>query len=578
MGFLEGFTSPNENTPSPTKAVTPTSGGFLKGFTIQNQTIQDKISKDSAIRIDTKIAQQEAAKANSFSGMVKNTIKAIPTSAAEILPGTTQSLRELKADPLGLKGKPQNAINDIGNTVIDSIKKAGDSISNVFSKYSDTPGTAGRVGAGFQAAADVGGAILSPITALFAGANDIPVLNSVAKIVTGPFAISGDIGKNVGHQVVKNLPISQEAKDKINTGVEDLLSLAAQMAFGGTITKMSTPKVLEMVKKIKEKHSIADANTIVTKAHEIATDKLINETRANPKQVMEEAIQKYSPKAEYLKKDIATSGTEYAKAIASGDLPKEKIYKADGTLQAETLVHVIDDVAGKIEQQVPGLGEKFKESINLNNATAESIREQGTKFIDKMDKEAKIIDRPILEDGTRVTKAANDINEQLVKQGVEQLPVEEQSKYQTGSYKKDLESTTELMNTDFQKAVDVATGKAEVPENIRYPQVLFNAIEAHAMKTGDVQLQMDLAKSSLGTQLSEAGGTLGSHGFNDNPNNSPVKLIKKVIDAREQQAVKKGGKSIKQQKTEVVEKLKKEARKTSLKRQDWDSFIRSIQC
>jgi hypothetical protein len=55
-------------------------------------------------------------------------------------------------------------------------------------------------------------------------------------------------------------------------------------------------------------------------------------------------------------------------------------------------------------------------------------------------------------------------------------------------------------------------------------------------------------------------------------------LMKKINEGREEAVVKKEGKSIKKLKKDIVDNLKKEARKTSLKRQDWDSFIKSIQC
>jgi hypothetical protein len=554
MGFLEGFSLPNENSSSGantqkiTTASPATSNGFLKGFTVPDQAGQDKAQKIADINTSTAQAQRESNKANSFMGTISNAVKAVPQVTSKILPGVTQVVKDLKEDPFGLKAHTSNITNDIGNTVIDSIKKAGDSISNVFSRYSSTPGVAGRIGAGAQAVADIGGAVFSPITALFAGANDVPVLNSVTKILTSPFTLAGDVGKNTGGVIVDHLPISKESKDKIKGGVSDLLSLAAQLTIGGKMADVVTPDVIKIVDKIKAKYSPEDANTIVNKAHEIATEKIKNEVRKEPSKVIDEAIQKHAPKEAVVEapKTQETKNTvkvysgsdrpngsryftadenyakTFGKKIDNIDLPTEKVFDTRNKADLDIFNKVLPNERIDPKTNLPistGDGRSFEKALKDAGYKYDAIAmSEGTGigndvsyFVSKdalTNLKPKTIDRPVLEDGTRVTKAANDINEQLVQKGVEQLPPEEQSKYQTGSYKKDLESTKELMNTDFQKAVDIATGKVEVPENIRYPQVLFNAIEAHAIKTGDVQLQMDLAKSPLGTQLSEAGGTL----------------------------------------------------------------------
>lgn len=174
-----------------------------------------------------------------------------------------------------------------------------------------------------------------------------------------------------------------------------------------------------------------------------------------------------------------------------------------------------------------------------------------------------------------VTKAASDINETLVKQGFDALPPEEQSKFKSGSYKDDIAATHDLMNTDIESAKAMATGETPV-KGIRYPQILFNTIEALATKEGDGALLSKLAASPLGKKLSEAGGTLGSHGFNDNPN-SAVKAIQDIKAARTDAVTKKYGDYQKASKT-ITDQIKFEIKKAAPSKQDWSSFIDSIQC
>lgn len=195
----------------------------------------------------------------------------------------------------------------------------------------------------------------------------------------------------------------------------------------------------------------------------------------------------------------------------------------------------------------------------------------------KTEKQPIEVPRETTPEGMKVTKSANVINEKLVNEGISKLPIEEQSQYKTGSYKKDLENTIKLMTNDFEQAKNIALGNEPVPKDIRYPQVLYNAIEAHAIKIGDTQLLIDLAKSPLGTRLSEAAGELGSHGFNDNPT-SPVQQIQKVQKNRAEVFEKKTGTKVKEQTKIIKEGIKKQISKNAPTKQSWTDFIKSIEC
>lgn len=189
---------------------------------------------------------------------------------------------------------------------------------------------------------------------------------------------------------------------------------------------------------------------------------------------------------------------------------------------------------------------------------------------------SETIPRPKTSNGRVVAKAASDINQTLVKQGFDNLPAEEQAKYSPQSYKESADKVASLMDSDIEKVKSMAAGKTPVPKDVN-SQILFNAIEAHATQTGDGELLQQLAKSPYATKLSEAGQTMGGHGYNDNPF-SPVKAISDVQKTREANI----GTTVAKAKKEIISReeprLKSEISKSSPKKEDWNSFLESITC
>lgn len=175
---------------------------------------------------------------------------------------------------------------------------------------------------------------------------------------------------------------------------------------------------------------------------------------------------------------------------------------------------------------------------------------------------------------SKITKTASDINQNLVKQGFDALSSEQQSKFTEGSYKGSLENVKNMMDSNLEQVKEMARTGDNIPSDV-HPQILFNAIEALATKEGDVGLLQDLAKSPLGTKLSESGATLGSHGFND-VENSTVRTLREVKEAREASAMKRG--NIGKAKKSIAEDIKKEIKKVSPTKQTWSDFIDEIKC
>lgn len=208
----------------------------------------------------------------------------------------------------------------------------------------------------------------------------------------------------------------------------------------------------------------------------------------------------------------------------------------------------------------------------IENTVAEET--PAAKVGKNADGATKPIERPTDESNQRVTKVANDINESLVKQGLEKLTPEQQSKYTSGSYKGSDAKVAQMMSDDIESVKKMAQTGEGIPDGV-HPQILFNAIEALADKqvreNGDSTLSRSLGKSPLGKELSEAGATLGSHAYNDNPN-STVKALRKAND------VKMGGKAGQEKIKAEVKKAKATITKTASRLIDYDKIIDTITC
>ncbi len=174
-----------------------------------------------------------------------------------------------------------------------------------------------------------------------------------------------------------------------------------------------------------------------------------------------------------------------------------------------------------------------------------------------------------------VTKTASDINQNLVKQGFDALPPEDQAKYTPQSYKDIATRVASMLDTNPEDVKSMAKGDTPIPKDIN-PEILFNAVEAKAIKEGDTQTLIDLAKSPV-SQTSQAGQTLGGHGYNDNPN-SPVNVIKDIQTAREKTFSKNAGQDVVKAKSATVDEIASEIKKTAPTRQSWSDFVEQIRC
>lgn len=200
----------------------------------------------------------------------------------EKLPGAAQTGEELHSNPLSLHGDFKKTFSNMWSAIKEPVLEEKKRIGEIFQAKS-IPDFIGKEISGATGAANV---VFSPISALFAGANEVPILGTVSRLVTLPFQVMGESGSAVSGAVIDKLPISQKTKDAIKPGLQEMASLAAQFALGKAGLEAKTWEGL------KSKFGEKDATTIVRKAQEIAYEQQkIEQQNAVIKEQSQKAIE-----------------------------------------------------------------------------------------------------------------------------------------------------------------------------------------------------------------------------------------------------------------------------------------------
>lgn len=180
-----------------------------------------------------------------------------------------------------------------------------------------------KLGKFLEASTGTIGAVLSPVSGLFSAAEEVPVLKYPAIGVNYIFGKAGEAGGWVGDKVVDTLPISDQAKQDIKPGVEELSALLAQIALGKASakgTKVLNEKTANLRTEIK---------TRITK-DVIETNNLPRTVYVDPAKIKDifQTGQKISAEELDLVKSLGLDGPAYKEAIRNGvtiDIPAERI-------------------------------------------------------------------------------------------------------------------------------------------------------------------------------------------------------------------------------------------------------------
>lgn len=220
-------------------------------------------------------------------------------TAVQLFPATMHSLADLQVDPLNLKADPSKFMETYLHDMGDAATQAAVELTKFWNPKTSV---AGRVAAFLSGGAKTINAALSPVTALFSAAGQIPVVGTAAKLIGVPFAFMGDLGHDAaeiaGKTVLAGLP--EKDRQQVVDGLGEVFALAGQIWLGakaeGTAGRLRDntqyKTVIEnsglkngdkLVRKyglddpvtlaeLQKRYGPTDTQTIVDKAYEVMGD------------------------------------------------------------------------------------------------------------------------------------------------------------------------------------------------------------------------------------------------------------------------------------------------------------------
>ena len=430
----------------------------------------------------------------------------------QAFPSTMESLAELQIDPLSLKENPLEAFGAAWDSLKTTVTESASKIISQFTGHR----TAGEQLSGVAA---VGHLVFSPITAFFEGANKIPVLGSVSKLISLPFIAVGEGATKVSDKIVDELPIPKEQKPDIKEGLGEIFSLASQIALG-KVTHIAEKKVQELRTRFGEK----DAQTIINKSQGLAEQA----REPVPKEIIE---------AEPLRvKDIPPE-------TKMGDIAK--VARERGFDVPEFGVEeVIPKKRGKFidvpREQLPVKMESAEMGVSALEARMKGIFETENVKTAIAVAEARGLDISIYD---KMSKP-------------EQLRLA--AKY--------------VQSTSQRNVLEVLEGKREAPKGLLHNAIML-ALEEKSLRDRNIDLGIRLA-SLRSTRMGQEISILTE------ATNSFVSGLDQIIRARREATTSKlkQGETIQTKKSSAVKEIKTEQTKTQLKMSEVEKILKNITC
>lgn len=257
---------------------------------------------------------------------------------------------------------------------------------------------------------------------------------------------------------------------------------------------------------------------------------------------------------------------EIRASIPKGEKPLRKNFKTEADYQKafKEYTKPMDDMIKKLEKEKKSGTPKTKNEIIVESKKGVPEKTAEVRPLEPIGKgETKT-------SGLSLNIAQNAIEKGLVKKFGD-LP-----EYKTVDLKDQAKMAGELLAKDPQKAFEIAMGREKAPKDV-LPEMVLDAVERAAINSGDARVLLELASSNLSTEATAMGQRIRALAERDQT--SPVKVMQDVIKSREEAAMKKyKGKDMKEVKQKVVDDIKSEIKKAAPKKQDWQSFIKSIEC
>ncbi len=236
---------------------------------------------------------------------------------------------------------------------------------------------------------------------------------------------------------------------------------------------------------------------------------------------------------------------------------KQKIQPKQIVNETKTFVNKLISPEVKVEPTVPKVKGGFLESIVRPKAPIEErITPEAPRVPKKISKVARTVEERAIEQ--KLTEGFEG------KAGFDPITIKEQARL-----------VSDLIVRDIEQAKRMVRGEETVPENLRGSSLIVG-LEEYALKTGDVALLRDLAKSPLTAETSRFAQELRV--LAERSPDSPVRVIQDVSKAREIALEGRTKRKASQIKKTEVENIRTELTKSASKRPTWEEFIREIKC
>lgn len=451
-------------------------------------------------------------------------------SLTRSVPGTLETLAELQVDPLSLKQNPLNAISAVWENLKGAVKNEAQNIKELFSAKRPTE----AIGKGLETIAGAGGVVFSPITALFEGANKIPVLGSISRLIGLPFVATGEITSDVLGKVVDKLPISEQAKQDIKPGIQEIAALASQIALG-KVAQVGEKKFAELTKKFGPE----DAITIVDQAHRLAN------------QAKEPIPQ---PLAEQLSR-VKTEKPAEATPIAETIKPIEKVKGVPK--EPESLAQEVVKPAALPEEVKPA--KPSKQFIEVPREQLPVKTEGAEKGVSALE--------------ARIKGIVNDDNVKLAKAEAKEKGLDI-SIYDKMNKADQIRKAAEYVEKNPQyKVLEILKGNEPEPKGI-LRNALMIALEQKSLREKNIDLAVKLASlrsTRMGQEISILTEIQG-----DNPISGLDAIIRARREAVERKL--KPGEKIETRKQTLMDEATKETNRFKLKLEEVNKLLESIVC
>lgn len=435
------------------------------------------------------------------SGAGKDFLKAFPS--------TIKTLAELQIDPLTLKADPKKTLSSAMDTLTGALKQQ-------LPQVKDNASFSERLGAFLKGTAQIGGAVFSPISAFFKGAEQLPVLGSISKLITLPFSVMGDAGPDTAKVLVDKLPIPQSAKNNIVDGLGEVFALAGQLA-AGKVLSVGQDKINELTKTF----GTEDAKTIVSKAQELAKE--------SSKETKPLEVPKETPKTNNVA--VETLSAQKSGEIKGAFSNYKKIGQEEGnrtpyeslqtTRDTGSLHSATESIAQPTEkapvplERLPKEGEAYKELPMSTPASREKglIKSAGT--------------------GEKIATSQATAQRMSEKYGLNP----EHPEYNKLNTKEDIKKAASFTTGNYDVAKKIALGKETPPPEQTITRIR-DAVIAKAELEGDYQTLSDVINTKI-TAGTRYGQEIQAYSDMTTNEHSAEVYMRKLIKDRYKSAAKK---------------------------------------